>query len=137
MHDERFPETQLTFAVLQREVNIWARRNFPKAEPVDPLIGLVEELGELAHAHLKRKQGIRSGPERYKIAAADAIGDIIIYLADYCATNSFDLQACVEETWERVQKRDWQKDPVAGGGEELVKTDDDGPQLELFEIERG
>lgn len=46
---------------------------------------------------------------------ADAVGDIIIYLADYCRRNGIDLSDAVLLTWEKVAKRDWQNDPQRGG----------------------
>jgi len=38
-------------------------------------MGLVEEVGELAHAHLKNEQGIRGTPEEHVQAKVDAIGE--------------------------------------------------------------
>lgn len=75
----------LTFHDLQFEVIGWASRNFPDSEHWQPLLGAVEELGELAHSHLKESQGIRKTSEEHQIKAKDAIGDIIIYLAHYCS----------------------------------------------------
>ena len=67
-------------------------------------------LGELAHAHLKQEQGIRSH-EDHDTNAKDAVGDVIIYLADYCTLRGWSLQRIVEDTWEAVSRRDWTKDP--------------------------
>lgn len=97
---------------MQLQHREWRRRNFPDAEPWEALLGLQEEVGELAHAHLKAKWGIRgmTGPA---VAAAklDAIGDIFIYLMSYADTNGLDLQHCIQITWDRVMKRDWVDDP--------------------------
>lgn len=102
--------------LLQAEHEDWAGRNFPGAQPHDALLGIMEEVGELAHAHLKHDQGIRGyDDEKYRTEAADAIGDIVVYLASYCNRNGFDLQICVEDTWRRVQERDWILDPQRGG----------------------
>lgn len=106
----------LTFAQLQAENEEWSVRNFGKdVEPHWPMIGAMEELGELAHAVLKMHQGIRGENEEHIRAAKDAVGDIIIYLADYCTRSGFDLEQVVRETWDRVRKRDWKKDPQSGG----------------------
>ena len=94
------------FRVLQLEVREWASRNFPNAEPWEPLMGAVEELGELAHAHLKEHQGIRTD-ENHKEAKEDAVGDILIYLADYCWRNGISMAGTIYETWQKVKKRDW------------------------------
>ncbi len=99
----------------QNEHMAWLEKNFPQQQPHDPLLGLVEEVGELAHAHLKASQNIRGTPEEHRAAAIDAIGDIVIYLASYCNTNGYDLESCVTHTWYKVHKRDWQKFPQDGG----------------------
>jgi len=111
----------LTFRGLQDEQRPWAVHNFPGREPGDPLLGAVEELGELCHAHLKRKQGIRGTPAELEVAAKDAVADIVIYLADYCTARGFDFQTLMEETWAKVKARDWKADPVTGGGGELSR----------------
>lgn len=100
---------------LQTEHATWLQANFPNQAQHEPLLGLIEEVGELAHAHLKHGQGIRGYTRsQYENEAADAIGDILIYLASYCTSNRLDLQYCLEETWRRVSKRDWVVDPVGG-----------------------
>jgi hypothetical protein len=42
----------------------------------------------------------------------DAIGDIVIYLADYCEREGISLSAAVEKTWETVMQRDWKKNAM-------------------------
>jgi NTP pyrophosphatase (non-canonical NTP hydrolase) len=106
----------VTLYELQAEHAVWVAHNFPHAQPHEPLLGLVEEVGELAHAHLKHEQGIRGyDDDRYHQEGEDCIGDIMIYLASYCNKNGFDLQDCLDHTWERVSERDWQADPQKGG----------------------
>jgi NTP pyrophosphatase (non-canonical NTP hydrolase) len=76
----------------------------------------MEEVGELAHAHLKHDQGIR-GLEDQDLAhtqKVDAVGDIVIYLASYCTANNIDLEAAVKKTWEEVKARDWVTYPDKG-----------------------
>lgn len=126
----------LTFASLQREVAEWSGRNFPGKRPHQPLLGAVEEVGELAeadqgqhdahireltsalgrlaHAHLKREQGIRGTAEVHLAAQRDAVADVVIYLADYCEQNQISFQATVQETWAQVKLRNWVLDPVTG-----------------------
>lgn len=105
----------LTFRQLQAEQRAWVAHNFPDREVYYPLLGAVEELGELAHAHLKQLQGIRGTAAEHEAAAQDAVADAIIYLSDYCSARGFDLQALVETTWARVKQRDWKKDRLRGG----------------------
>lgn len=160
------------------ERNVWIAHNFPEQkipEPQESLLGMVEEVGELAHSHLKELQAIRGTPEEHQANAKDAIGDITVYLLGvlnhlgympqrtgkqhfinrlatpqgciflaakaigsigdfpdsrmnqgridrlytaldaYCRHRDWNYEEIVTETWERVSKRDWIVDPVAGG----------------------
>jgi NTP pyrophosphatase (non-canonical NTP hydrolase) len=72
---------------------------------------MIEEVGELAHAHLKMEQGIRAAN---RAEAQDALGDILIYMASYCNTNGYDMATCLENAWEEVSQRDWIKFPTDG-----------------------
>lgn len=108
-------KTDLTLRQLQAEQKQWVEHNFPGREDYYPLLGAVEELGELAHAHLKQRQGIRGTAEQHAAKAKDAVADVIIFLADYCTARGFDLQEAVEETWAQVKKREWRNDPTNGG----------------------
>lgn len=104
----------MNLTILQAEVAEWSARNFPGKLPHQPLLGLQEEVGELAHAHLKGEQGIRHSPLEIKAMKADAVGDIVIYLADYCEQNEIPLGAMVALTWSQVKERDWQKNKETG-----------------------
>ena len=81
----------------------------------------MEELGELAHAHLKervpaeRVMGIRGTAAEHQAHARDAVGDIIIYLADYCCARGWDLEEIVARTCEKVEHRDWKQHPHTRG----------------------
>lgn len=101
-----------TFEELQQQCKGWTDHNFPKAEPWQPLLGAAEEIGELCHAHLKESQGIRQG--NYRVAKEDAVGDTIVFLADYCNRNGLDLAQCVNTAWAAASRRDWVKYPVNG-----------------------
>ena len=99
---------------LQEEQLPWAKHNFGTDRPSWwPLLGAVEEIGELAHAHLKAAQGIRTSEDHFA-NKKDAVADVIIYLSDYRLIEGVDLQSVVEETWDMVKQRDWKKNPVAG-----------------------
>lgn len=66
----------------------WQRKQFPDrhgADLVEDLrLGIVEELGELAHAILKRRQGIRGMKDDAAFLSKrdDAIGDVLVYLSN-------------------------------------------------------
>jgi NTP pyrophosphatase (non-canonical NTP hydrolase) len=101
---------------MQYAHSAWRQANFPDAEPWEALAGLMEEVGELSHAHLKGKWGIRGMTgEALKKAKADAVGDIFIYLMSYCGTNDLDLDQCIENAWAEVRRRNWQQFPTSGG----------------------
>lgn len=109
----------------QQEIGVWSFEQFGKSkgkslaqhnliDTNDPLMGMVEELGELHHAVLKQKQQIRTAEDHEK-AEKDAIGDLMIYLLDYCSRRGFSTSEILKDTWENVvKKRDWAGDPVQG-----------------------
>jgi len=101
---------------LQYDMMIWQVDNFGNQESWKPLLGIVEEVGELSHAHLKEAQGIRTG-EDHIADAKDAIGDILIYLMNYCNTRDFCLTDILEETWSKVKKRNWKDNKIDGNGQ--------------------
>lgn len=98
---------------IQEEHKVWTEKNFGKQETWEPLMGALEELGELAHAHLKHHQGIRKNEGQVELAK-DAVGDVIIFLISYCTLRGFDIQDIIEQTWEEVKERDWVKSPETG-----------------------
>lgn len=107
-------DEEINLRKLQQEQKEWSERNFPTQNtPYRPLLGIMEEVGELSHAHLKAEQGIRIN-EDHQAAKFDAIGDIVIYLSDYCNKNGFDLQDCISKTWDQVKHRDWTKNKING-----------------------
>ncbi len=73
----------------------------------------MEELGELTHSHLKGEQGIRTD-ENHEENAKDAIGDIVVFMADYCQSRGWDFNSIVWEVWGRVRERNWIKNPTSG-----------------------
>lgn len=99
----------LSLSELQKQQKEWADRNFPTRKNYQPLLGVIEEVGELAHAHLKQEQGIRGTKEEFEYKKKDAVGDVIVFLADYCTLNNLDLQQCLEDAWAEVKQRDWRK----------------------------
>lgn len=105
---------------MQLELHAWDKKNFGKQDSYRSLLGVFEEVGELAHAHLKEEQGIRATD--YEADAKDAIGDAIIYLANYCNARGFNLQDIIKETWDQVKERDWVKYPMTGRPEEKGKS---------------
>lgn len=99
---------------IQWEQRAWAEHNFGTRDATHALLGVSEEVGELSHAHLKMLQGIRITPELFQAKARDAIGDIIIFLMDYCNAKGWELEDIVQETWNQVKWRDWKRFPKNG-----------------------
>lgn len=63
-------------AELEKAVGDWSYRNFGNQPAWKPLLGIVEEVGELATA-----------PTRDEVL--DACGDVVIYMADFCSREPF------------------------------------------------
>ena len=103
-----------TLAQLQEELKPWQEHNFGSHPGWQPLMGAVEEIGELAHAHLKQTQGIRGTTEEHQAAKKDAVCDCIVFLADYCNQEGIDLNDALSETWAQVRKRDFKRFPKDG-----------------------
>jgi NTP pyrophosphatase (non-canonical NTP hydrolase) len=101
---------------LQREASDWSKRNFGPHHGTGyrNLLGLMEEVGELSHAHLKHEQGIRTN-EDHHAKKVDAVADILIFLVNYCDSQGIDLDDAVEKTWAEVSQRDWTKNRQTGG----------------------
>lgn len=110
----------------QMAVREWSLRNFGEGDSrgFGPVSGVSEEMGELAetlvaslnvvgaigrlhHAHLKGHQGIRHTPEEILDKKMDAIGDILVYLADYASREGISLYDCIGRAWGEVRARDW------------------------------
>jgi NTP pyrophosphatase (non-canonical NTP hydrolase) len=106
----------MNFAEMQHRCREWEQRQpFGRAPWWHRLFGIVEEVGELAHAFLKQEQGIRGTRGEHEENGKDAIGDILIFLANLCSARGWDLQEIVEQTVEKVTRRDWATDPQKGG----------------------
>lgn len=109
---------------LQDELAPWVEKNFPHTYPAGvlpyrPLLGIVEEVGELAHSHLKQEQGIRGTPEEHETAGKDALADIFVYMCDYATQRGWDVHETVEHVWRKVvSKRDWTQNKINGKVEE-------------------
>lgn len=97
---------------IQEENRKWVDRNFPQNNDSNTaFMGMVEELGELAHARLKKQQSIRNITAG---AEYDAIGDMAIYMLHYCSTRGWLLSDIIENVWKIVKQRDWVKYPKNG-----------------------
>lgn len=109
-----FNDPTFSLRTIQLEHYDWVRYNFPNSEKIDPILGVCEEAGELAHAALKMKQNIRGTEQEHRDELEDAIGDIMIYLLDVCNKYGFNIEQVLQKTWNTVKQRDWQKNQQNG-----------------------
>jgi len=109
--------------VLQFQHRSWVARNFPQLGRSEltrhGFLGMVEEVGEIAHAMLKHEQMIRGMREYddFLAAVADGIGDTVIFADTLCIGLGLDFPSVVKETWAEVYRRDWVKFPKDGVSE--------------------
>jgi len=70
------------------------------------LIGALEELGEVAHALLKYRQGVMGyTPEKFLAEIADGVGDTVIYLSQLCQETGISIETSLMEAADRVLNR--------------------------------
>lgn len=108
-HKDVFHLTQV-----QESAAEWYKYNFGKDKPHHNFLGVVEEIGELAHATLKMEQGIRGTKEEHMAKIKDASADIVIFLCQLATAHKFDLESEVIKAWDEVKFRDWKKYPGKG-----------------------
>lgn len=98
------------------EVVAWAKRNFGNQDPSIPLLGVVEELGELSRAFIKNKLKIRgyADEEVFRTKVKDALCDIIVFMIVFADSINIDLVDSFENEWRNVRTRDWVKYPKNG-----------------------
>ncbi len=93
----------------------WRRKQFEAIDPGRLLLGVMEELGELAKAHGDEARG--APPD----LTADAVGDCVLYLAAYCIERGWDMGYIVRRTFDEIKDRDYKRWPLTGR-EELEAT---------------
>lgn len=96
--------------VLLTEHRRWAEHNFGAAPTWQALAGVQEEVGELAHAFLKRAQGVRVGGKWIgyrETQIADAVGDTFLYLAEFCRLEGISMIQCIRLAWKEIKQRRW------------------------------
>jgi len=72
-------ENGFSLATLQREHEPWRQYNFGDAPAWHPLLGIVEEMGELHEA--KTLEDVK-----------DSLADVVVYMAHLCNASGFDLE---------------------------------------------
>jgi len=102
-------------SIVQEERIKWEEENFPGQvnSPENYLLGVTEEVGELCHSFLKRKQQIRLN-ENHDENIKDAVADIMIFLAGFCNTQQIDMEQELRRVWNQVKRRNWKKNNING-----------------------
>jgi NTP pyrophosphatase (non-canonical NTP hydrolase) len=104
----------------QAEISIWSNHNFgdvPNEQipyRVSSFLGMVEEMGEIAHSILKMTQGIRGDDEKHIEGVKDGIADLLVFLLDFCGRNGMDAENLLSDVWAKVKLRDWNKNKLTG-----------------------
>lgn len=103
------------FEALQVDQKKWAEYNFGvSSDFTESFLGVTEELGELAHALLKQKQGIRGTYEEHEANGKDALVDMMVFMFQLANRKGWDLGETMAVVWGEVRKRDWRKFPRNG-----------------------
>jgi NTP pyrophosphatase (non-canonical NTP hydrolase) len=99
---------------LQELASNWSKRNFGEhyGSGYRNLLGVSEEVGELCHAQLKGEQGIRHTPDEILKMKKDAVGDILIFLCNYCDSQNINIDDCAIYAWNEIKDRDWKIKPL-------------------------
>lgn len=92
-----------TFRDLQRAVGEWSERQFGEQSAVNPLLGVGEEFGELVDQ--------LEATDRVTAAEHDCVGDMLVYMADFCHRCGHEYQAAFEA--DRADDRTYD-DPLDG-----------------------
>lgn len=100
---------------LQCEVAQWTGRNFPDDNRETVVLGLAEEVGEMARAALKRHQGIRGTAQEWETELRKEIGDVMIKLVHVAHVWGFSLSEAVLDRWDVVSQRDFVTNPKGHG----------------------
>jgi NTP pyrophosphatase (non-canonical NTP hydrolase) len=100
----------------QQQTRMWRNANFPPEHrnSMSQALGVAEESGELAHAVLKLVQGIRGSESEHLLEAADALGDLFIYMCGAADALQLDLEDCIDNAWREVKRRNWKENPDDG-----------------------
>jgi NTP pyrophosphatase (non-canonical NTP hydrolase) len=118
--DERIEIMKRTMKETQDEIIEWSHRNFGNVPNeqipirISSFLGMVEELGEIAHGILKMGQNIRGTKEEHEEEISDGIADLLVYLLDFCGRNNRDAEELLQKVWDKVKQRDWVKNNKDG-----------------------
>jgi hypothetical protein len=90
------PDTISHLNVMARKIHGWSLSNFGEQDPINPLMGMVEEAGVELQEAITEDQML------------DAVADTLIFMCDHIGRKGWDLEECVE------MSRSWLKPRVLG-----------------------
>jgi NTP pyrophosphatase (non-canonical NTP hydrolase) len=98
---------------MQMEHEGWQKKNFAaNATGDNSFLGMMEEMGEMAHAMLKLKQGIRDMDYvKARELIIDGHCDLIIFSFGLANDLGYDLESELQLVWDKVKQRDWVTNP--------------------------
>jgi len=102
-------------ATYQHVIATWVLHNFGNDNEFATVGGLVEEVGEVMRAAVKRSQGIRGTREEWDAELRKEAADVFIKLCDVAQFYKFDLASAIEDRWSEVSRRDWLANPQGHG----------------------
>ncbi len=94
----------VNLAAIQADQIEWSIRNFGQQSPHRPMLGIIEELCELEEAQLG------DADETTEANVLDAVGDVAIYMLDYCGKRGWSMQ----ELWNARACPEWLDNFVMG-----------------------
>jgi hypothetical protein len=75
---------------------------------------ILQVIRGLSHEQLKMEQNIRGTKKEHIERIKQLLGYIITALKRECKKNRLDFIKCIEVTWAKVSKRDWNVNKVDG-----------------------
>jgi NTP pyrophosphatase (non-canonical NTP hydrolase) len=90
--------SKFTLTQLQEEHAPWVLKNFGQHPAWHPLLGMIEELGELAEAmNLMLHEPNSDNCEKHKCNIKDGLGDVIIFMSDFCNISGINLNDTINQ----------------------------------------
>lgn len=102
------------FVELAHQIFNWSNHNWPRRKSKDVVCSMTEEIGELMRAETKAEQGIRGTLDYWEAEAKREWGDVLIAALDYALVRGWSPVSVLQDRWNEVSVRDWQKFPKNG-----------------------
>jgi len=80
------------------------------------LKNVMRKIGDICRSDIKQIQGIRGYDDEQKVmfSLKDSIGDLTIFLINYCNLKKISFADCISLAYEQVISRDWKKNSYNG-----------------------